>query len=148
MTVKAQKNYSKGLSCILAYTWAKSIDNAPGYARRSQASSGTPQNSLDLRGERGLSDFNMAHRIVISPVYELPFGKGRPYLTHGIAGELAGGWQLSGIFTLDTGRPFTIGQSGNRSGANTATDRPNLTGTPNNGPNTHPAWFNTSAFTP
>ncbi len=147
MTVKAQKNYSKGLSFILAYTWAKSIDNAPGYASSSQASSGTPQNSLDLRGERGLSDFNVAHRIVISPVYELPFGKGRPYLTHGIAGELAGGWQLSGIFTLDTGRPFTIGQSGNRSGSNNATDRPNLIGNPNNGPKTVAAWFNTSAFT-
>jgi hypothetical protein len=146
MTVKAQKNYGNGLSFILAYTWGKSMDNAPGYASSSQASSGTPQNSLNLKAERGLSDFNVGNRIVLSPVYELPFGRNKQFLTHGVTGLVAGGWQLSGIYSYDSGRPFTISSSVNRSGSINGVDRPNLIGNPNNGPKTVAQWFNTAAF--
>ena len=146
MTVKAQKNLSNGVSFILAYTWGKSMDNAPGYASGSQASSGTPQNSLNLQGERGLSDFNVGSRIALSPVIELPFGKNKAYLTHGIGAAVAGGWQLSGIYQFDTGRPFTISMSQNRSGSIYGVDRPNVVADPNTGPKTVAQWFNTSAF--
>lgn len=146
LTVKAQKNMGNGLSFILAYTWGKSMDNAPGYASGSNASSGTPQNTHNLKGERGLSDFNVGNRIVLSPVYELPFGKNKPFLTNGIGSLLAGGWQLSGIYSYDTGRPFTITTNTKRSGSIDGVDRPNLVGDPNKGPKTVAQWFNTAAF--
>jgi hypothetical protein len=146
MTVKVQKNYSNGLSFILAYTWGKAMDNAPGYASSSASSSPTPQNSLNLKAERGLSDFNVGNRIVLSPVYELPFGKNKTFLTHGPLGLIAGGWQLSGIYSYDSGRPFTISSSVNRSGSIYGVDRPNIIGNPNNGPKTVSQWFNTAAF--
>jgi len=146
MTVKAQKNMGNGLSFILAYTWGKSIDNAPGYASGSQSSSGTPQNSFNLKAERGLSDFNVGNRVVLSPVYELPFGRSKPFLANGIGALLAGGWQLSGIYSYDSGRPFTISSSVNRSGSVYGIDRPNLVGNPNSGPKTVNQWFNTAAF--
>jgi hypothetical protein len=147
LTVKAQQNYTNGLAFILAFTWSHAIDNAPGYASTSQASSGTPQDSFNLRAERGTSDFNVGKRLVISPVYELPFGKNKKYLTNGIGSVLAGGWQLSGIYTFDSGRPFTISTSTNRSGSTYGADRPNVIGNPNNGPKTVAQWFNTAAFT-
>ncbi|WP_162538890.1 TonB-dependent receptor [Granulicella sp. WH15] len=148
LTVKAQQNYHNGFSFILAYTWAHSIDNAPGYASGSNSSNGTPQDSFNLQAEKGTSDFNVGSRLVISPVYELPFGKGKPFLTNGIAGLLAGGWQLSGIFSYDTGRPFTIQMATNNSGStNGGADRPNVIANPNNGPKTVAQWFNTAAFT-
>ena len=147
MTVKAQKNMSNGVSFILAYTWGKSMDNAAGYASTSQASSGTPQDSSNLKAERGLSDFNVTSRIALSPVIELPFGRSKPYLTHGLGAAVAGGWQLSGIYQFDTGRPFTVSTSTNNSGSVYGVDRPNVSGDPNTGARTVNQWFNTSVFT-
>lgn len=147
LTLKAQQQYAHGLSFIAAYTWSKSIDNAPGYASGSQSSSGTAQDSHNLQAERGLSDFDVRHRLVLSPVYELPFGRNKPFLTHGFGAALAGGWQLSGIAQVSTGRPFTIANSdSNRSGSFNNVDRPNLVADPNMGPKTKAQWFNTAAF--
>ncbi|HEV2273345.1 MAG TPA: TonB-dependent receptor [Acidobacteriaceae bacterium] len=147
LTVKAQKDYGKGLSFIASYTWAKSIDNANGYASGSQSSEGTPQDSHNLNAERGLSDFNVAQRLVLSPVWELPFGKNQMFLNSGIGSALAGGWQLSSVAQFDSGRPFTIYNSAtNNSGSFNFADRPNETGNPNNGPRTVGQWFNTSVF--
>ena len=146
LTVKGQKSLGNGISFILAYTYAHAIDNASGYASTSQASSGTPQNSFNLQAEKGSSDFNVGQRIALSPVIELPFGKNKPYLSKGLGAKLAGGFQLSGIYQYDSGRPFTIGSSQNRSGSVYGSDRPNVIGDPNAGPKTVGQWFNTSAF--
>ncbi len=42
-------------------------------------------------------------------MYQLPFGKGKPFLSHGaVLNEVAGGWQLSGSLVLSTGNPLTV----------------------------------------
>ena len=146
LTVKGQKAVGNGISFILAYTWGKSIDNTPGYASTSQASSGTPENSFNLQAERGLSDFNVQNRIALSPVIELPFGKNKQYFTQGLLSHVLGGFQLSGIYQYDSGRPFTIALNQNRSGSVYGVDRPNLVGNPNSGPKTRAQFFNTAAF--
>ncbi len=146
LTVKAQKNLGNGVSFILAYTWAHAIDNANGYASGSQSSSGTPQNSLNLQAEKGTSDFNVTNRIALSPVIELPFGANKPFFNQGFASHLLGGFQLSGIYQYDSGRPFTVSSSQNRSGSVYGADRPNVIANPNTGPKTVSQWFNTAAF--
>jgi hypothetical protein len=143
-----KQSYNNGVSFLLAYTWAKSIDGGGGIGSGSN-SSGTVQNVYNRRADRGLSDFNVAHRLVFSPVAELPFGKGKAYLNHGIGAAVMGGLQLSGIFSWQTGRPFTITDStSNRSGYFENNDRPNLVPgqSPNAGPKTVAKWFNTAAF--
>jgi hypothetical protein len=156
LQTKLQQNLKHGVSYLLAYTWGKSIDGAPGLGSTSQSSSGTPQNSHNLAAERGLSDFDIRHRIVFSPVARLPFGKDSAYLTHGVPGALAGGWEVASIFTYQSGRPFTVTNSAsNNSGSFNNADRPNLIGNPNakidtrTGLSTHTPtdWFNTGAFT-
>jgi hypothetical protein len=91
--VSGNKRLSRGLQFNASYTLSKSIDynslNSQGAAI---------QNSLDLRGDRGLSDFDARHRFVISWIYELPFKGNR----------LIEGWQLSGITQWQTGNPVTI----------------------------------------
>ena len=146
LTVKGQKNLGNGISFILAYTWAHAIDNANGYASGSQSSSGTPQNSLNLQAEKGTSDFNVTNRIALSPVIELPFGANKPFLNQGFVSKLVGGFQLSGIYQYDSGRPFTVSSSQNRSGSVYGADRPNVVANPNTGPKTVSQWFNTAAF--
>ena len=150
-----KQSYHNGVTFILAYTFAKSIDGSGGVGSGSN-SSGTAQNPYNLRADRGLSDFDVRHRIVFSPVAELPFGKGKTYLNSGYKAAIFGNFQISGIFTFQTGRPFTITDSS----SNTSTlfgnaDRPNVINNPNSrvntvtGAPTHTVaqWFNTGAFT-
>jgi len=91
--VSANKRFSRGLQFNASYTLSKSIDY------NSLNSQGAViQDSFNLRGDRGLSDFDARHRFVISWIYELPFKGNR----------LVEGWQLSGITQWQTGNPITI----------------------------------------
>jgi len=122
--VTANKRMAKGLQFNASYTFSKSIDY------NSQSSQGvTVQDSYNLRGDRGLSDFDARHRFVISGLYELPF-KGN---------QLKEGWQLSFITQSQSGNPVTllagnVGAVGAAPAANAnsltglATLRPDVTG--------------------
>jgi hypothetical protein len=87
---------------VANYTWSKSLDlfSSDGSGWENQISSNT-------RLDRGLSDFNIAHYAVIGYVWELPFGKGKPYLTSGVAGAILGNWRLSGMTQFRSGPPLT-----------------------------------------
>jgi hypothetical protein len=151
LQVKLQQQYRHGISYLVAYTYAKSFDNAPGFSDVSASSAATPQNSFCPACERGLSDFNVKSRLVLSPVVLLPFGKGQRFLNHGgITSALVGGWQLSSLVQVQTGRPFTVlyGTNLNASLSFNLEDRPNQIANPNSGPKTVAKWFNTSAFVP
>ncbi|WP_263409386.1 TonB-dependent receptor [Terriglobus tenax] len=144
-----KQSYTNGLTFILSYTWGKSIDGGGGIGSASNSSGGA-QNIYNLKAERGLSDFNVAHRLSFSPVYQLPFGKGKPWVTSGLGAAILGDWQVSGIFQYQTGRPFSItNATSNRSGYFGGSDRPDLVAgqDPNAGPKTVAQWFNTAAYT-
>lgn len=151
LQIKLQQQFRNGISFLVAETFSKSMDNAPGFSNSSASSATTPQNSDCLTCERGLSDFNTKNRLVLSPVVQLPFGKGRQYLNSGgITSAIAGGWQLSSLVQVQTGRPFTVlyGTNTNASLSYNNEDRPNQVANPNNGPKTVKQWFNTNAFVP
>ena len=141
LQARLQQRLSAGLAMLASYTWSKSIDDASNFFP-SAGDPNYPQNSYDLRAERGRSNFDVAHRLSVSYVYDLPFGKGRTYLADdGAWSTILTGWQTSGIVTLQTGRPFTVallrefdnsgtGISALGFGAN---DRPNVVGDPSFG---------------
>ena len=116
---KAQKRVVRGLSFLAAYTFSKSIDDASGIFP-SRGDPAFPQDSHNLALDRGLSNFDARHRFALSFLYELPFARGNRWL---------GGWNLSGIWIMQTGQPFTanraIDQSGTGSAAVSSSDRPN-----------------------
>jgi hypothetical protein len=87
----ATKSLSKGLQFSASYTFSKSID----YNSRT-AQGVTVQDSYNVRGDRGLSDYDARHRFTLNGIYELPF--------HGH--RLISGWQLAPIITLQTGNPM------------------------------------------
>src|SRR4029079_10048830 len=74
---------------------------------------------------RGPSGFDVRHLSVISGVWEIPWGPGRRWMNDaGVLGAVVGGWQLSGIGTMTTGRPFTVFmQNGVNNGATSWPDR-------------------------
>jgi len=105
MTVRVEKRLSKGYTFSLAYTLSKLI--------ASTAESNTwvvgPSNALyNVNYNRGIEANDTPHRLVIAHLWELPFGKGKPYLSRGVLGRVAGGWQFSGITVMQAGRPLLI----------------------------------------
>ncbi|HJZ67017.1 MAG TPA: carboxypeptidase-like regulatory domain-containing protein, partial [Blastocatellia bacterium] len=142
LQIRAERRMTRGLSLISSYTWSKSIDNGSGISTGSD-SSGAEQNARDFRSERAVSDYDVAHRWVFSYVYDLPFGRGRHFATsNSVANAIVSGWQMTGILTLQTGRPFTVFTNTDQSATGQNADRPNIIGdwrVANPGPD---RWFN------
>lgn len=128
---KFEKRFSHGLSAIAHYTWARLIDDASQSGEfNSLGGLSDVQNPWNLRQERSLSVFDVAHRAVISFAYEFPFGRGRLLgnTWNRALDMLAGGWEVSGILTFQGGYPIVIGlQSPNLLEGR---QRPNLIGDP------------------
>jgi len=99
LQVSFSKRLSRGILVDGNYTWAKNIEEGL-----------THQDSYNIRGDRGLSTIDIAHRFVISYLYELPFGKGRKFGANapGLLDAIIGGWQFNGITTFQSGTPLTI----------------------------------------
>src|SRR5215510_6877654 len=146
MELKVEKRYTKGLSMLGSYTLSKSIDNSPGISTSSNASNAIAQDAFNLSAERGLSDFDIRHRFVASTIWEIPLGKGHKVFGGGPLAHVLGGWQASGILSMQSGRPFAAVLSGDLSNTLNRNDRPNLVGDPNSGPKTVEQWFNKAAF--
>jgi hypothetical protein len=149
LAVRVTRRFSQGLSLTSAYTYSKSIDDTSGI-RVQGYDTLFPQNSDCIRCERGLSSFDTRHRLIVSPLYELPVGKGKPLnINNSFANAIIGGWQVGGILTLQTGLPetITIG-SVDQSNTQTGYDRPNyVSGTNVNASNQSPGgWYNGAAF--
>src|SRR5208337_1704905 len=78
---RSEKRVRQGLAFLAAYTWSRSIDDDSAVFSGS-VGSGVPQNSYDFRLDRGLSDFQVEQRFVLSYLYDLPFGAGRKWLNN------------------------------------------------------------------
>lgn len=143
LQARFQQSFHRGLTALASYTWSKSIDDASSFFS-SAGDASYPQNSLNTRAERALSNFDLRHRLSLSYSYDLPLGKGR----------LRSGWQTFGIWTFQTGRPFTVALLSDLDNSNTgrsilgfgANDRPNVLRNPELSNPTAQRWFDTSAF--
>ena len=110
-TFKSERRFSNGYGWIVTYAWSKWIDNvsANGGDAVTFGDDDFIQNRYNLRGERALSTNHVPHRLVLTPIVELPFGKGKRWLNRGGAIDyIAGGWEFSGIGTLQKGSPWGV----------------------------------------
>jgi hypothetical protein len=128
------------------YTVSKSIDEV--------STDTTPQNvsqtvPLNRRLNRGVSDFDLAQRLVASHVWSLPELRNR----HALARAVLGGWQFSGITTLRTGYPFSVSSGTDRAFSGLGSSFADLIGDPFLDSGRSRAerierYFNTAAFAP
>jgi hypothetical protein len=102
---------------------------------------------LYWRADYATSSADVKHAFLLSSVYELPFGKGKRYLTRGPASYILGNWEWSNILGLYGGQPVavTLGFD-NASLGSAGGQRPDLVGDPVLSDPTRLRWFNTSAF--
>jgi hypothetical protein len=116
----------------------------------STATSGNanPQNDNCLSCNYGQSYGDAHKRFVLSGIWQLPVGQGQKFLDRGgVVNAILGGWQASGIYSLQSGFPFTVLSNidySNSLSANLFADR---VCNGNNGPKTVQEWFDTSCFT-
>ncbi len=110
LQVSARRNIGH-LTLSLAYTWSHSIDDS------SDRYDGSFINSYNLEATRASSNFDQRQLVNISYVYDLPF-----FTKAGVLHTLLGGWQWSGLFTYQTGTPFSItnGSFGDNAGVGNA----------------------------
>ncbi len=107
------KRLSGGLQLLASYTYAKSIDNASGGSASTGAvseTSGILGDQFDNRANRGVSDFDRTHRLVLSFLWDLP----RPAFARRstVGRSLFSNWQATGIVTAMSGAPIDIVDSG------------------------------------
>jgi hypothetical protein len=132
---------------LITYTFGHSLDNSSSVNLQSR-------NFSDFRWskypnwEHGNSDFDVRHRLVLSAIYELPFGHGRRFGAgmSGALNQIAGGWQVTGIASLTSGNWFTILDSTSNFANSDGSQRPNTVANPNAHPCLRGTVFNTCAF--
>jgi hypothetical protein len=109
--LNAKNVHHSGLSVIANYTYSHAVDDLS--TAFSEDSAGNFElgytNAFNPGLDRGNSDFDIRHRFVIAPIYRVPTFRDQPMLVK----EILGGYEMTGIFTMRTGTPFTIYDSTN-----------------------------------
>jgi hypothetical protein len=129
LIVRAEQRFSRGLTFLASYTFSRSIDNSS-YAGTIGAQPSEPQNTYDLKSERGVSFFDSPHRFVANVIYRLPFGKGQKILLKGAGDWLLGGWQVVGIGQYQTGNANSIFVPGDPANVGVGSQRADVIGAP------------------
>jgi len=153
LQVRLEKQFSHGLQFQASYTFSHALDDASS-ASLGSANQGDFRLQTRPQDEYGNADFDVRHRFVFSYIYELPFGKGKPFGKNasGFPNQLISGWQVAGIVTASTGNWYTPTDiSSNLSTSDCGGTvwnciRPNRIGDPNAKPCVPGTAFNTCAF--
>ena len=142
LSLKLQKRYSYGLSFLASYTWSHNLDV---FSTERNGYTGI-QDPLNWRADYGTSSADVQQTFLFSDVYELPFGRGKPYLNSGLASHILGNWQWSNIIGLYGGQPINIVLGYDNANNGGSSQRPNLIGNPVPSNQNRLQWINPSAF--
>ena len=112
LEAKFERRFSGGFSILSGYTLSKTLERQIG------------QLTSVLAPEKRLSFQHLPHRFFTAGVWDLPFGKGRRWISEGVISHIVGGWQISPILEVQQGLPFTPTVNGNPANT-TGAQRPN-----------------------
>ena len=154
LQVRFEKRFSQGWTMLAGYTYQHSI----GVADEDEVVGPEPQNTYNMRAERGNVSPDFRHQFTAAWTYELPFGPGKRYFnSEGPARWFAAGWQLNGIVTMYSGQSVTPLLSFDDTNTGSGGARPNIYGNPYSFSNATAAgcpsnsqslqcWYNPAAF--
>ena len=104
LAAKYEQRFSAGIAVLASYTFSKFLSDV----EIAPSSVSLLQNGFDRRAERAVTSVDIPHRFIGSVAYEFPLGKGKRWLSTGLASHLLGGLSLSGIFSYESGAPLRI----------------------------------------
>ncbi len=152
LQAKLERKYANGFQYLVSYTWSKSIDTGgSGWFGAENGSSSSLQNYYDPDASRSVSSYDVPHFLSASGIWELPVGKGKPYLNHGVTAWILGNWQANGVVQVRSGQPYTLSVAGDVANIGSGVSwwnyaRPNLVGDPHPSHPSADEWFDPSAF--
>jgi hypothetical protein len=125
--LKAERRFRRGWGGRINYVWSRTDDNVIGEGNFFARGNLAALDGYDLNSEYGRSTTDMPHRLNVSAIVELPFGKGKRWLDgEGLANALLGGWSVSAAGFYQSGFPLRIIQRLNNTGLLGDVQRPNV----------------------
>jgi hypothetical protein len=129
LQTKFRRRFGGGLQFLAAYTWSKMLDDVSSVAFFLGQQNPGYTNNNQRRLDKSLSALDQPHTLVANFQYDLPFGRGRKLLNRNKALDLiVGGWNLSGVLTLQSGLPISIASNANTTNSFGGAQRPNQIG--------------------
>jgi hypothetical protein len=131
LIIKVTKRFSNGLSMLASHTWSKTLTDAdmalPGVAVGQGVGFSSAQNHYDQRLEKSYGALDLAHQFKLTASYDVPFGKGKKFLTSGPGSWILGGWNLATYTFLQSGFPVGLLDTGFNNFLFGGPPRPNVT---------------------
>ena len=106
LVLKAERRFSSGLTFQWNYTLSKILTDSDTYF-----TAGFAMDQYNRGLEKSIGQFDQTHSVKLSTIYELPLGRGRKWVQHGIASHLVGGWRISAIQTYASGFPIAVARN-------------------------------------
>ena len=125
---KLDKRMSNGWGGRINYTYSQLKDNQFGETNFYSSTNGNMLDAYNLDAEYGYGLLDVPHKIVMSPIFELPFGEGKKWATSGVGAAILGDWTISSIIAIESGFPTSYSHSTNNTNIFTLVQRPNLSG--------------------
>ncbi len=152
LVTRLEKRFSRGFTLLTSYSFSKSIGDTCGNAAAGNTTGCGFQDLRNLALERAVDNQDVPHRLVVSSIYDLPFGRGRTWGAGmpAVLNAIVGGWSIGSIVSYASGRPYSITVQGNpaNTGSVGVVNRPNVSGDPYAITRTLEKDFDTSVFTP
>lgn len=116
LQARYEQRFVSGLMLLNSFTWGHSLDNA---SASLEGNTPSPQDGNNIEADYGQSDYNLPVANITSLVYDLPFGRGRAYLSSAstLVDTILGGWQISAINIMQGGTPFNLTYTPNSANA-------------------------------
>ena len=149
LVARVEKRFSAGLNLLGTYTYSKFLNNTNEGGSVLGAEGGPYSDFYNRRLDWGPSENDVRHRVTFSSVYELPFGRGKKYLSQSWFRHIAGDWAVGTVVLLQAGAPFTVTTQIDTRFSNAAGAlRADVSRNPNlGGERSIARWFDTAAFT-
>jgi hypothetical protein len=104
LLLRLNRRFSNGLTFQWSYAFSKLLTDADTY----YANGGFAEDQGNRSLEKSIGRFDQTHVVKMNTVYELPFGKGRRWLTHGVQSYILGGWRIGAIQAYSSGFPIGV----------------------------------------
>jgi hypothetical protein len=104
-----QRRFKDGLNLQASYTWGKTFTDADSALPNNGVGLSQDMEVNNLHKEKAISAMDIRHTLVVSALYELPFGKGKSLFNHGIGAQVLGGWEIGTVQRMQSGQPLSFG---------------------------------------